>query len=98
MTQNEKRTYWQQHLQDWSKSQLSQKAYCQSHNLSLATFGYWRKRLAETAAPRKLIPLATSTVTASVNIYLPGGIYLEVPAGAVADILPVVYRSIQANN
>jgi hypothetical protein len=98
MTQNEKRTYWQRHLKDWSKSQLSQKAYCQSQNLSLATFGYWRKRLADATPTRKLIPVATSTTRASVNIYLPGGIYLEVPAGAVADILPVVYRTIQVGN
>lgn len=42
MTQNEERTYRQQHLTDWSKSQLSQEACFQSQNLSLATLGYWR--------------------------------------------------------
>ena len=45
----EKRTRWQQHIHDWRESGLTQKAYCDSHNLKPNQFWYWQRqvRLAE---------------------------------------------------
>jgi len=45
MTREEKRQFWQAHMTDWKQSQQSQSAYCETHHLKLATFGYWRTRL-----------------------------------------------------
>lgn len=36
---------WQEHMNGWEKSGLSQKAYCNEQGIKLATFGLWRKRL-----------------------------------------------------
>lgn len=41
----DKAIFWQSHISDWRTSGLSQKAYCQSHQLSYPNFGYWLKRL-----------------------------------------------------
>jgi hypothetical protein len=42
MTSEEKKDFWQQHIENWRQSKLSQKIYCQQQDLSLASFGYWR--------------------------------------------------------
>ncbi len=41
----DKARYWQQHMEAWQASDLTQPAYCQQHAISLAGFGYWRTRL-----------------------------------------------------
>jgi hypothetical protein len=40
-----KRELWQQRIQDWKASGLSQKAWCQREQLPLSSLGYWRRRL-----------------------------------------------------
>ncbi|WP_025265017.1 IS66 family insertion sequence element accessory protein TnpA [Thalassolituus oleivorans] len=42
MTKSEQ---WQQHLNLWHASGLSQVAFCQQHNIAVHNFQYWRKRL-----------------------------------------------------
>lgn len=41
----DKARYWQQHMEAWQASDLTQPAYCQQQAISLAAFGYWRTRL-----------------------------------------------------
>ncbi len=40
-----KASLWQQHIEGWETSGLTQVIYCQQHAISLASFGYWRTRL-----------------------------------------------------
>ena len=58
----EQRINWQQHIDEWQRSGLSQQDYCRSHGISLASFGYWRRKLKrnESAKPR-FYPLVVST-------------------------------------
>lgn len=44
-TQSRHHQIWQEHMNAWEKSGMSQKTYCNEHALKLATFGSWRKRL-----------------------------------------------------
>ena len=44
-SQGAKRDHWQQQIDNWQRSGLSQKQYCLSHSLALSTFCYWKKRL-----------------------------------------------------
>lgn len=44
-TQSPHHQIWQEHINAWEKSGLSQKSYCNEQGLKLATFGSWRKRL-----------------------------------------------------
>ena len=37
--------YWQQHLDRWARSGLSQAAFCRRHGLKAVTFGWWKRRL-----------------------------------------------------
>jgi hypothetical protein len=40
-----KASLWQEHIEGWETSGLTQGVYCQQHAISLASFGYWRTRL-----------------------------------------------------
>lgn len=41
----EKRKFWEEQLQEWKSSGLSQADYCRRQGLSIKSFGYWKRRL-----------------------------------------------------
>ena len=47
----ERRSFWQDHLEQWQRSGLTQVAYCRQHGLNRDQFGYWKKRLLAVRAP-----------------------------------------------
>jgi len=94
MKSDQKKDFWQQHIQDWSKSKLPQKTYCQQNNISFASFGYWRTRLNRLQKPSKiLVPVTLIRPSTMVVITLPMGVRIDVPAHALAEVLPVVFRA-----
>ena len=53
-TLESKRTLWQQRINNWKISGLTQKAFCQKHQLNIHQFGYWNKRFnSDKSAPHK---------------------------------------------
>ena len=46
---NEKATIWQTRIDGWKNSGTSQREYCETNGLSLATFQWWRKRLRQSS-------------------------------------------------
>lgn len=51
----EKRAYWEQHLNTWKNSGLTQKDYCKREGLAYGSFKNWRSQLIEKSdvpAPR----------------------------------------------
>ncbi len=94
MTSKEKVAFWQCHIKAWQESKLPQKAYCQQHDISFASFGYWRTRLNRKTAPKtKLIPVGISKPFSSINIFLPNGIKLEVPTHELTDVLRALHTA-----
>jgi hypothetical protein len=43
--------FWARHLQRWNQSGLSQAQYCRQQQLSVAAFGWWKRRLATAPPP-----------------------------------------------
>ena len=37
--------FWEDHVNHWNKTSLSQASYCQEHELSIKRFGYWKRKL-----------------------------------------------------
>ena len=97
MTNDQKRTFWQHHIERWQQSGLSQKEYCKQHELTFSSFGYWRARLNRSKRAKKLIPVDIKT-TDHARLSLPNGIRLEVPVHSLAVILPLLTQSIQENS
>jgi hypothetical protein len=42
-----KRQYWQEHIESWKRSGLSQAEYCRLNSLRLKNFWYWKKQYSE---------------------------------------------------
>lgn len=90
-----KRQHWQQHIEAWRQSSLTQQDYCSQQEIPLSTFRYWHTRLKRLAeGPKKLLPVKVLR-TATITVALPTGIRLEMPADALEEILPVLTRSVQ---
>lgn len=37
--------YWENHVNQWNETSVSQASYCQVHELSIKRFGYWKRKL-----------------------------------------------------
>lgn len=74
-----KREQWAEHVQAWRVNGLSQVAWCREQGLSLASFGYWRRRLAKGPVapagelPLRVQPVAAPDSAATVQLHLAGG-------------------------
>lgn len=80
MALSAKHKLWQQHIQAWQSSKLSQAAYCQRHKLSLASFGYWRKRVTvASAAQSQIIPVVCEAPSVGVQLRSPRGWLIALP-------------------
>lgn len=94
MSKRQGQAYWQQHLDAWRQSELTQVAYCVSHGLSIKSFYRWRRKQKEpvaAATPLTLVPvsLGGSATREAVRLHSPGGWRIELPAGGawLADLL-----------
>jgi len=96
MTSEQRRNHWQGHHDAWRRSRLSQRAYCEQHALSYASFSYWRKRVSmdKPQPVGKLIPLDLPGSRANV-VLTAVGIRVEIPAALLPDVLPVVLRTLR---
>ena len=78
--------FWQQHLEGWQRSGLTQVAYCASHGLHIKSFRRWRSKTREAAqSGNSLLTLIPIRVAAAVpggvvQIHSPGGWRIELPA------------------
>ncbi|WP_136798323.1 IS66 family insertion sequence element accessory protein TnpA [Desulfosediminicola ganghwensis] len=64
-----KQGYWQKHISAWEAGSQSQKAYCQSNGIALATFGYWKRKLnCRIENEPAFYPLAVPTSTPDTNV------------------------------
>lgn len=101
MTTDQKRTFWQQHFDDWQKSELNQPSYRKSHNISITSFRLWRTRLKrETKAgikqTKKLVPVTIAKPSSLILISLPNGIQMSIPVQLLAETMDVLSNHQQA--
>lgn len=95
MTSEQKRSFWQKHIEDWQQSKLTQPKYCEQHNLSFAQFGYWRTQLnRKDTAKSKWVPVSLVKQSAIATLYLPKGIRLDVPCQQLVEVLPHIYQAL----
>ncbi len=81
---------WQKTIDDWKLSGLSQKLYCQNHNLKIHTLHYWIQKLKEDSIPNDTFIQFTSKTaptdlkTIKLNI---GHAQITVPLSLLSEIL-----------
>jgi hypothetical protein len=62
----------------------------------ISSFTYWRgKQQVKKTVANKWLPIKVTAPSSSVSVILLGNIRLEVAASSLAEVLPVVYRSLQ---
>ena len=88
-----KEQFWQTHFIAWEASGLSQIEYCKQHDLKPSNFAYWRTRANKKR--RKFMPLSPPVTSDHLVLGIPHGIRLELPAHALAEVLPTVLRALR---
>jgi transposase-like protein len=78
--------YWCEAVAGWKKSGQTIAAYCRARGLGQASFYAWRRQLArrDRVAPAKTFVPLTVVPDAVVEVVLPTGVVLRVPAAADA--------------
>lgn len=81
----EKRKFWEDHIQAWRESGVSQTAYCRQNDLKMHRWWYWRKRISQSSDSEiTFVPLNFSSGKihrAGVNVVTPNGYRIEVDHG-----------------
>ncbi len=95
-----KSDFWKEHLAQWRSSGLTQVGYCRERSLSLASFGYWRRRLRTVATSSALVPIVIeptrcSDAEATIEVQLPNGLRARLPVGMAAARWAPVIRALR---
>lgn len=93
-----KRQVWRERLQRFERSRSTVAAFCQAEGVSIPSFYHWRRRLGRAArepaiptlrpfavARQSFVPVEV-VVPATIDIHLPNGVRLAVPAGDLAAL------------
>jgi hypothetical protein len=85
----ERRRSWEDHLEQWRGSGLSQAEYCRRHGLSIKTFGYHKRTMGKSALCLVEVPLAAAVCVAPKPLILVVGsrYTIQIEAGFDADTL-----------
>jgi hypothetical protein len=78
----ERRIFWENHIEQWQKSGLSQAAYCSRNQLKSHRFYYWRRRVSTSQDKTSFLPVALSPSLvqnhAAIRIHTPNGFIIEI--------------------
>lgn len=109
-TKSKGSVYWQETVEAWSRSGLSQVEYCRRHELTLSTFRWWRRKLRDRAVslPNKIsskvvnhsfLPvhlLEPQSHHSFIEIHLPGERRIQVTPGFDPETLKKVLAVLDA--
>lgn len=79
MSTDTKSAFWQQHIENCSRSSLSQRQYCIRNLLALSTFTYWKRRLnkGKQQSQVRFYPLAVQSEPPRTSPSRPAGISIR---------------------
>lgn len=91
----EQQTFWESHITGWKESQLSQAAYCQTHELAVHRFYYWKRKFEAKKRPvgsGGFVPVRpVIEESSSLTVQLPNQIRIEGIASDNLHLLEVIY-------
>lgn len=112
---SKKRAYWSKLVSQWKASNLSQRAFCDQHDITYTSFLWWRKRLkdqrelaatnlvpvilkASTKPDTEPLPPTSPPLPERINVYLSGGVRIELPLTVSPKLLQTIIRGIGGTN
>ncbi len=87
---------WRERLARWKRSKLSIVAFCRQEQVSQPSFFQWRRRLVSmepAEEPRRFVQLPPVWPAAGVQLTLPSGAVVTLPAQASAELITVAIRA-----
>lgn len=86
--------FWEAHLENWARSGLSQAEYCRQSNVSIKSFGYWKRKSTKRDFPVELIQLTPGQifVNPSLRLHTASGYQIEIPDGFCRTSLKTVLQ------
>lgn len=105
ITLSSKAAAWFGHIKEWEKSNTSQREFCQTRNINLGTFSYWRTQylkqqgVTKVAPTKKSIGLIPITLTPSppttdvIQVRHPSGFSLAFPLTmSISDVVTLLQK------
>ncbi len=84
---NKKRAqFWRYHLDKWSRSGLTQNAYCRTNNLKANRLTYWKNKFKRQNLPVEFIQVPQGQIPDAVNPQSLNGLRLNVDSGFQIEI------------
>ena len=78
-----KEDFWREHIEHWRNSGMSQRAYCEQHDLKLHVFIYWKRKQDTShddsgASAGSFIPVSVKQDIQAEGLYikLPSGVHI----------------------
>ncbi len=96
------RQRWSDRIEDWKRSDLTQKAFCEQHQIGFASFQRWRGILAkegkQKAAPATFLPISIVPPASAPSLALCLGedLRIEIPVGFDPVLLKQVVHTLRA--
>ena len=74
--------FWREHVAAWKATDLTQRAYCQEHDLQRSAFGYWVRKLRREAddpigGPSAFVSVAYRSSDSGLILALPNGLEIR---------------------
>lgn len=96
--------FWQQILEEHTKSDLSVNAFCSQKSLSVQSFYQWKRRLrprvadasSPTLVPVRIIPSESHALPQSIQLMTPSGFTLRFDASVSPQQLALVLEAIES--
>jgi hypothetical protein len=99
----DKRKFWEGHVEKWRRSGITQAEYCRRHNLSRKSFTYWKGRMKGAAKSVSFVPVKVVDVpekavawgdagSSSGIVLYKDGYRIEVMEGFNVEVLGQVLR------
>jgi hypothetical protein len=100
---SEREQFWRDAVAEWRKSGLSVRAFCSGRSLHEASFYGWRRTLRDRDKQRStargrptLVPLRV-VPSAVLEVVLPTGLIVRVPAGAEASAVATLVAALRVS-
>ena len=101
-TTERKRQLWSDRIASWKQSGLSQRAYCEQHQLVDSTFAYWRGRLKKMQAGHEqsgkvnFLPVTLKQESrTALTLRINGRHSIEINPGLDCELLAKVVQAVQ---
>ena len=89
---------WKNHIEQWSKTSLSQIDYCRQHNLSHNRFTYWKVKFKKKNLPIEFVQIQNEPMSmgfSCLKLNIASGLQLEIPDGFSRTTLEKVLMTLK---